>query len=557
MKIEKFDELLSDYNSRLDKISKDDITYKISVENATIIFFKKINKIDKSFINYYFKNINKQNIEKNEIQKYALNYLSLLLIKHSENSYLFSVFFPEYIEKESLQTSHWLLMRWLNIFISWIFKPKDKLLNSLEAKKLLNALKNIKARVTHSENNLIVEVDSELENYNSLSFVVEKLLENKIPSLIYNPINKNHLDDAWQATIKNKIFLENNVPNQSRAILEIDSLLKYLNKRIKLLSNLEKRKLLLKELNSLKSFVYNEQFLLFNEKADEIIKIINADFMYQDTFKISGIYHLIEGIKQRLKWLSSDTINQNVNNQQGLTPNFKDLFYFTIDKIQFYFEHYKENLDKQTEKCFINSINFYNILNRLEGFLYININLCDRTFNQIFDKAAYIRLSLTLALLQHIAKDLKEGTEAIDSKLLQHDITELSQFINDAISPLQIALKRTAESSFLQNELVGASGINEEFTTDDEDDVIASETDENELDISETLIQLRVLDSQALGQESPQTNPDNQSDSGISDEEERHLNYRSSNCQHTSFFGKTAINPSNHEEQISQQILVN
>ena len=57
MKIEKFDELLNNYNSRLNKISKDDITYKINLENSTKIFFKKINKIDKNRIYFYFQNI--------------------------------------------------------------------------------------------------------------------------------------------------------------------------------------------------------------------------------------------------------------------------------------------------------------------------------------------------------------------------------------------------------------------------------------------------------------------------------------------------------------------
>lgn len=55
MKIEKFDELLNDYNSRLNKISTDDLSFKISVQNAAIIFFIKLNNIDKNLIDVYFK----------------------------------------------------------------------------------------------------------------------------------------------------------------------------------------------------------------------------------------------------------------------------------------------------------------------------------------------------------------------------------------------------------------------------------------------------------------------------------------------------------------------
>ena len=558
MKIEKFDELLIDYNLRLSKLSKDDISFKISVKNAATIFFRKLNDIDKNLIDVYFENLDKQNIQKNEVHQYALNYLILLTIKHINNSDLFLRFFPEYVDKEPLQRSNWLIVHWFNILISWIFKPKPKLLNLIEARNLLNALRNIKARLNYSENDLLLDVELELENYNSFSLVVEKLLESKISSVIYNPINKKHLTDFWQITFKNR--LENTLPNQSRVTLKVDTLLQYLNNRIKSLSNMEKRGILLKEIVPLKSFVYAKQFSLFNEKANEIIKIVNDEFMYQDTFKISGIYHLIEGIKQHLELLCADTINQNLNNQQDLPPHFRDLFYSTIDKIQFFFEHYKENLDKQSEKCFVNSTNLYNILNRLEGFLYVNINLCDHTFNQIFDNAAYIRLSHTMALMQDIAKDLKACTEVIDSKLLQNDITELSQFIDAAISPLQIALNSMPKSSSIQNGAGETDEIYQDITNGVEDDDTDSEWDDDESDISETLSQNRALHSQDLGLENPQTNSGEQSDSGISDEEEFNSNHNLvSNCPHTSLFWKTPINDATtaNPESISQQILVN
>lgn len=558
MMIEKFDELLIDYNSRLSKLSKDDISFKISVKNAATVFFRKLNNIDKKLIDVYLKNIDKENIKKNEVNEYALNYLILLTIKHTENSDLIFRFFPEYVDKEPLQSSNWLIIHWLNIVIAWIFKPKPKLLNLIEARKLLNSLRNLKDRLNYSENNLLLDMEFELENYDSLSFVVEKLFENKVSPLIYNPINKKQLNDSWQTTFKN--ILENPLANQSRATLKVDTLLQYLNNRIKLLSNTKKRGILLKEIVPLKSFAYNKQFFLFNEKANEIIKIINDEFMYHDTFKISGIYHLIEGIKQHLEWQCTDTINQNLNNQQGLAPHFRDLFYFTIDKIQFFFEKYKENLDKQTEKCFVNSTNFYNILNRLEGFLYVNINLCDHTFNQIFDNTTYIRLSHTMALMQDIVKDLKACTEIIDSKLLQADITELSQFIDAAISPLQIALNSMPKSSSIQNGLGEAAEIYQDITTAVEDDDTDREWDDDESDISETLSQNRSLYAQDLGQECPQTNPGEQSDSGISDEEEFNSNHNLvSNCPHTSLFWKTPINYATkaNPESISQQILVN
>lgn len=568
MKIEKFDELLSDYNSKLNEINKEDITYKISVQNAAIIFFKNVTKLNKDFIYVYFKNIVKENIEKNEIQKYALNHLILLTIRYTDNSELFARFFPEYFDDELIPKSNWLIVRWFNTIISWIFKPKPKLLNLIEARKLLNALRNIKARVSNDENNLQFDVNSEMENYNALSFVVEKLFENKPTPLIYKPINDEDLLISWNETLQNQDFLKRNFADHNNLTCEIDSLLKYLNCRIKLISNLDQKKLLLTEIILLKALVYDKQFFLFEEKINQIRKIIKDSLMHQDTFKISGILNLIEGIKLRLK-LICETTNVPMENQLNFTSDFKELFSFTKDKLQFYFEHYRENLDKQNEKCFVNNADFYNILDRLEKNLYTNTNLFYHSLSEPFDKIAYFRLLFALAGLQQTVKDLKNCTEAIDSQLLQNDVIKLSQFISNHVSILQTELQKESYVFITNvfNEEVYDVVDEEEARNDDELDDFDSEwetdweEDDDEFygsDISDTQSLNIMQHSQDLEEENFSTNLVDQSDSGISDEEELNSNYTLSNCPHTSFFQKTAINsaPTTNSECIYQQISV-
>jgi|GEM_PF-3602439 hypothetical protein len=62
----------------------------------------------------------------------------------------------------------------------------------------------------------------------------------------------------------------------------------------------------------------------------------------------------------------------SIVDSQHLTYHFKQLLDLTVDKIQFYYEFYRENLYKQYEFCFENGTQFYDILNNLESIIRVS-----------------------------------------------------------------------------------------------------------------------------------------------------------------------------------------
>src|SRR5436190_8014429 len=552
MKIEKFDELLKDYKSKLNKISKDDITYKINLKNSTKIFFNKINKIDKNRIYFYFQNISKENINKNEIQRDALDYLILLTIKNKPIIDLLENFFPEYLENESTPKSSWIIMHWLHVFNSFFIKPKPNLRNLIEAKRILNILRNMQNRLANTKNYLL-KVDLERNSYKALSIIREKIFEDKIRPLIYRSLDEEYFIKVWEASYKTKLYNENNITisDKCKENADIDILLKYLDYRIKALLDSNEKKILSKELTSLKYLVYQEKFSLFEEKVNALKNSIKKNLIYNNAFKIMGIYNLIEGIKQRLKLICEDNNDPSYDGSNHLTK-FVELINLSIGKIQFYYECHRKNLDKQYEFCFENSTNFYNILNHLETLLYTNKNLFFHFTNQKFDNATYASLSTALGNLTKLAKELESCALNIDPKPLKIDMIKLSQFILNEVLFLSTELSKEMENApfiFYSDE---ESAV--DARENDEDD---SEWDDNGSDISDTLSLNVEQHSQGLGEESPLTNLDYQSDSGISDVEEFNLSHNIlSNYPHASLFKKTSIKdaPMINIESISQQI---
>lgn len=557
MKIEKFDELLNNYNSRLNKISKDDITYKINLENSTKIFFKKINKIDKNRIYFYFQNINKENINKNEIQRDALDYLILLTIKNKPIIDLLENFFPEYLENESTPKSSWIIMHWLQVFISFFIKTKPKLRNLIEAKRILNVLRDLKDRLSNPKNDLfnIDNVELERESYNALSLIREKIFEDKVRPLIYRSLDEEDFIKVWEASYKTKLYNESNITisDKCKENADIDILLKYLEYRIKALLDSNEKKILLKELTSLKYLVYHEKFSLFEETVNVLKNSIKKKLIYNNAFKIMGIYNLIEGIKQRLKLICIDNNDASFDGSKHLTK-FVQLINLSIDKIQFYYECHRKNLDKQYEFCFENSTNFYSILNHLETLLYTNKNLFFHFTNQKFDNAAYASLSTALGNLTKLAKELENCALNIDPKPLKVDMIKLSQFILNEVLFLSTELSKEMENApvIFYSDEESAVGARENEAD--------SEWDDDGSDVSDTLSLDAEQHPQGLGEESPLTNLDYHSDSGISDVEEPGPSHQTlSNYPPASLFWKTPINGSTttNPESISQLILVN
>jgi hypothetical protein len=77
----------------------------------------------------------------------------------------------------------------------------------MDAKRILNAFRDIKARIDKTHNDLL-NVDSELVNYNALSLVIEKIFENEMISLVYRPINEDDVLEAWNSSYKKTYTLE-------------------------------------------------------------------------------------------------------------------------------------------------------------------------------------------------------------------------------------------------------------------------------------------------------------------------------------------------------------
>jgi hypothetical protein len=501
MNLKKCNQLLQEYKNQLNVISVNDTDYKISLGITVSNFFNEMKKLDINFLEHYFNHINEENITKNKVQKDALHYLILLIIKNTNNAEFFSKFFPEYLESASIAKSSWRFVRWLQILISWIIKPKLKLNGLPEAVKILNALRNIKHRLASTKDDLI-DVNLEMESYKSLTFIVEKFLENKVPLLIYISINEDKLLEEWGSSYKKKLYI-GNASDLSKECADSDSLLKYLKHRIRLLLDSDGKTKLLNECIKLQDFVFKKEFSLFEEKICEIKEFIQNKSLHKNAVKIQGIYNLIEGIKQRLKLMSGfndeGVLNENINQ---LTHNFKQILNLTVDKIQFYYEAYKKNLDEQADLCYGNSPNFYEILNKLESILYIDKNLFFYSSNQAFSNTDFA----TLEGLQMLAKKLENCAKGMDPKSLENDLRKLSQFILTEVLFLQTELKNEIEE---YNERY--TSYSEGWDTDwDDSSSYTSETPNmDELEQEDDLNRDEVFI----------TNIDSQSDSGISDDE--------------------------------------
>ena len=154
MSLQGFDKSLVKYNNKLKEISIDYIDYN-ALNSAVLIFFEEINALDKNFLEYYFINLTKENVKKNFVHEYAFSYFILLTIKNISPSDFLARFFPEFVELESAPRSNWWVVRWLQIFIAWIIKPKSKLSNFPEAKTVLDALRDIRHRIQEINNKLL------------------------------------------------------------------------------------------------------------------------------------------------------------------------------------------------------------------------------------------------------------------------------------------------------------------------------------------------------------------------------------------------------------------
>lgn len=436
MNLKNCNQLLQEYKKQLNEISINDADYKISISVMASNFFNEIDGIDKNFLVSYFNNINEVNFIENKVQKDAFNYLFLLIIKNKNNAEILNKFFPAYIESQSITYSNWRLIRWLQIFVFWLSKPKIKLNNFPDAINLLNALRDVKHRIKNSKSYLL-DVDLEMEKYKSLTFIIEKFLENKTLPLIYTPIDESYLLRERESFYKKQLSILN-TSDLNRAYSDIDALLKYLKIRIKQLANLDIKVRLSKEFTLLKYLVFNNEFSLFEKKIFEIKGFINKKTIGKDIGKIRGIFNLINGVQRRLEFLSRWNIEKEnlvEKNKNFLTPEFKLLLNLKLNEIKFYYENIRGNLDKQTELCYGN-FNDYEIFNKLEEILYMNKNLFFHSIN-LACNADYENLSIIFDKLQILAKELEAIAKKLDPKALENDIHKLSQFISTEISNIQ------------------------------------------------------------------------------------------------------------------------
>lgn len=513
MNIRKFDELLSEYNDKLNKISKFDISYKISINHAVMIFLEEVNKLDKNILKYFFKNFNKENISKNEVQKDAFYYLILLVIKNTTNTEFFINYFPEYLESKPIAKSSWFFLRWWQMLISWITKPKLTLNNLSVATDMLNALRDIKYRIASTNNNSL-DISLEMGSYRGFSFIVEQFLKNKASPLIYTPINENKLLADWDLSYKKTLYIEN-TSDGIKSYSDIDTLLNYLRYRIRLLFDSDEKEKLLSEFIKLQDFVFKNKFCLFEEKICEIRKFIKNKATPKNAVKLQGIYNLMEGIKQRLKVIgrfdNGETRDKKINYSRS---NFNQILNLTVGKIQYYYEFYRVNLDKQYEFFYGNSLHFYEILNELEAIIYSDKTLFFHASDQVFYHAEYETLATTLADLQRIVNKLENYARKMDPQSLEYDVSQLSQFIVGEILNLQTALKKE-----MLNNASTYNGSSDDVWDTDWDDVS---------EITEVAV---LKQEQELNKNGMCITRTYQSDSGFSDENNTHLEQSTQSTQ--------------------------
>ncbi|WP_339051126.1 hypothetical protein [Rickettsiella endosymbiont of Xylota segnis] len=500
MSLQGFDKSLVKYNNKLKEISIDYIDYN-ALNSAVLIFFEEINALDKNFLEYYFINLTKENVKKNFVHEYAFSYFILLTIKNISPSDFLARFFPEFVELESAPRSNWWVVRWLQIFIAWIIKPKSKLSNFPEAKTVLDALRDIRHRIQEI-NNKLLDVKLEMQ-YKSLNLIEKKIIESKASPLIYISINEQHVISDWLIscihTLKIARHCKEFLVEYSEEHLEIDTLLKYLKYRIKLLLDSEEKTKLLNEYIKVQDFVFKKEFSLFESKVCEIKKFIKRKSGQQNTVKIQGIYHLLEGIKLRLKIICevNDEAALMNNHQNHLTDNFKQLMNIRMDKIRFFYEAHRKNLDIQIEFCYGNISKVYEILNKLESILYTDKNLFFHSSRDFASLAASFKTMLSLI------KELENCAKAMDPKPLENDMHQLSQFILAEILFLYTAL----EKEFKENIPLAVYDSNDCDSEWDNESDISVTSNVEQLEPEENLIRESIFIAE-------------QFDSGVSSEDE-------------------------------------
>lgn len=451
MSLQDFYSSLVEYNNKLKQISIDNIDYN-ALNSAVLIFFEGINALDKNFLEYYFINITKENVKKNLVQEYAFNYFILLTIKNIKPPDFLTRFFPEFVELESAPRSNWWVVRWLQVFIAWIIKPKPKFRNFPEAKKVLDALRDIEHRIKEIDNKLL-DAKLEMQSYKSLNLIEKKIIEPKASPLIYISINQERVINDWLKsciqTLTNSRYCKEFLVEYSEGDLEIDTLLKYLKYRIKLLLDSDEKTKLLNEYIKVQDFVFEKEFSLFENRVCEIKKFIKRKSDHQNTVKIQGIYHLLEGIKLRLKIICevNDEAALMNNHQNHLTDNFKQLINIRMDKIRFFYEAHRKNLDQQIELCCGNISKVYEILNKLEFILYTDKSLFFHSSNQAYSNRDFANLAASFGTMQGLAKDLENCAKEMDPKPLENDMHQLSQFILAEILFLKTALEKEIQEN--------------------------------------------------------------------------------------------------------------
>lgn len=509
MNLQNFDKVLAEYNNRLEAIVTENINYN-ALNSAVLIFFKEINS-DKNFLEYYFINITKENVNGNFVQKYAFSYFVLLTIKNTSKGDFFARFFPEYVELASEPRSNWRVVRWLQIFIAWIIKPKPKLSNFADAKTILNALRDIKHRIKNTKNELL-DVKLEMESYKSLDSIAKKIIEPKTSPLIYISINEEQLIRDWLISYVQKLesvgYSKQFLEGYSEAYSEIDTLLKYLKYRIKPLLDSDEKTKLLNKFIKLQDFTFKKEFSLFEGKIYEIKEFIKSKSNYKNVVKMGGIYNLLEGIKLRFKIMCevNDEMNLADNHQSHLTSNFKQLLGLRMDKIRFFYEAYRKNLDQQVELCCGNISKLYEILNKLESILYIDKNLFFYSSNQSYSRRDFANLAASLEKILMLAKDLENCAKAMDPKPLENDVHQLYQSILAEISFLHTKLEKEVEENLPPADYESDGWDDSEW---DEESNISENPDADQFEQKEVSNRASVYI----------TNEDIQSDSGISEYE--------------------------------------
>lgn len=438
MNLKKYNKLLHEYKSELNNISENDVEYEVIIGATVSSFFNKVSKLDKNFLEKYFYSFDKERLRKNKVQEDTFAYLFLLTIKNSGQSEILSKFFPSFLEQRQgpFDKSNWLIIRWWQAFISWLFKPQLKEFCCQEGICLLNKIRDIKARIEKTEDHLLgINVGDAL--CEDLSFVIKKFFEEK-------PCCEDYF------------------------FLDMNSLLSVLENRINLLTDLK-----LKQHFHL--LLSNQEFFDQESLKQKIFKIekILCKNKKNNSSELESIDNIIIAIKQRLS-LKRFYNYEKFNNEPiiYIRPNFKNFLKNTIEEMQFCYEVYRENLEKNNE-----NLKILSYFNRLEKILYdaalvVHIYGIAETqdmkdiretlqMRKIFSPsetlpatdlefchAACNDLHASLSIIQEIVAQLDNYVlNNINSGILATNMRQFSKFILNKISELRCALTKEIQKN--------------------------------------------------------------------------------------------------------------